>query len=807
MSRRSKSLNQEHACLFTQEGEPVTLLGVTFTGHVRGVILEACVAQRFANPTDHALELVYSFPLPWGAVLLGVDVVLGECVLTGAVVEKRQAEAQYEDALADGNAAIMLERNGDRSYSLNLGNLAAGEHCTITLRYAQLMQFEQQSLRLMIPTVIAPRYGDAERAGGLMLHQIPSHSLTVEHPFELSVHLHGELAQTRVASPSHRIAVVLGQVDAQQVLTVSLARTESLDRDFVLVVDQLAHDSLAITGRDMVEPEGVAVLASFCPQLPAKDDAGITVKILVDCSGSMMGDSIAAAKRALQAIVRQLDTPDRFALSRFGGTVQHRSRGLWKTTETTRLAAQRWVSGLDADLGGTEMEAALGSTFQIAQGAGSDVLLVTDGQIRSIDHTIATAKASGHRVFVVAIGSSPAESHLRRLAEASGGSCDFVAPGEAVEPAVLRMFTRLRSSRLSELKLVWPTGVTPLWVSPLRTAVFNGDSVNVCALLPQAAQGEVSLWGYVNGQPDPQEIGRSSLPAPLTDTDTPSRLVASARVEHLPQAEHTIASALAPALAVKYQLVTEHTNFLLVHERAMSEKAIDMPQLYKVPQMMPAGWGGLGRVMHQPSIDLANISFLRRDSVGLSTPSVWRSGSSSRAALRFSRLPPDLDTIELPSFLRAKRQSQDQTDARYWTASDQYTGLTPLGVCEWLRINPEMEWPTTYEGLRHMGLGNWVVEWLELAVAHEGAVLHAEAEVVRAFLQLLAESDMRAALERGTGLMGVVRQSSQVLQALWRRDARVAATHAGNEALARVLAAGLADMTAELWPEAVLSLA
>ena len=221
MGKRNKLIaasladGDEHAGLTTREGDSVALLGVTFTGHLRGAILEACVEQRFVNPTDHPLEMVYSFPLPWGAVLLGVEVVLGERTLTGAVVAKRQAEARYEDALADGNAAIMLERNHDHSYSLNLGNLAAGERCTITLRYAQTLQFEQQSLRLMIPTLIAPRYGDAEQAGGLMPHQVPSHSLTVEHPFVLSVLLHGELARSRVASPRHPIAVALRQVHLQ----------------------------------------------------------------------------------------------------------------------------------------------------------------------------------------------------------------------------------------------------------------------------------------------------------------------------------------------------------------------------------------------------------------------------------------------------------------------------------------------------------------------------------------------------------------------------------------------------------------
>ena len=72
----------------------------------------------------------------------------------------------------------------------------------------------------------------------------------------------------------------------------------------------------------------------------------------------MAGDSIDAAKRALQAIVQQLGAGDRFSLSRFGSTVEHRSRGLWKATETTKLAAQRWVGALKADLlGGAEAAA------------------------------------------------------------------------------------------------------------------------------------------------------------------------------------------------------------------------------------------------------------------------------------------------------------------------------------------------------------------------------------------------------------------------------------------------------------------
>jgi Ca-activated chloride channel family protein len=767
---------KEHAQLTCRDGAPVMLQGVNVSGELNGLMFEASVEQRFCNPTDKNMEVVYTFPLPWGAVLLGIDVQLGDKHLAGAVVEKKLAEARYEEALSQGDAAIMLEMNHDLSYSLNLGNLAAKETCVITLRYAQTLQFEQGGLRLLIPTVLAPRFGDAVIDGGLQPHQAPVHSLTVDYPFNIELRLHGDLAAARVLSPSHPVGMSHTSKDGANVLTVSLGRSASLDRDFVLVIDQLAHDSVALLARDMVDADGVVVMASFCPRIETQADRFIAVKILVDCSGSMAGDSMEAAKRSLQAIVGQFKKLDRFSLSRFGSSVEHRSRGLWSVTDATRLAARRWVGALVADLGGTEMESALESTFELSQLVSSDVLLITDGEIESIDQTIEAAQASGHRVFVVGIGSSPAEAHLRRLAETTGGACDFVAPGEAVEPAILRMFARLRSPRLSDLTLVWPDGFSPTWTTAVPKSVFCGDTVNLFAMAKQIPTGMVRLMGRLAADGELIEIACAQLSADVLQSDTLSRMAVADHLQRKFMVRPVGTKAFTKDLALAYQLVTDQTNFLLIHERAEADKPKDMPDLHKVSQMLAAGWGGVGghRVDEQnPHYGVVSASsgdfdmpmFSRAQAT---TPAVWRT---------------------------ARSESVVQKEV-----------MTPMALCVWLRKIPEINWPTDYQTLCQLGVERWVVEWLEIAMAENHDKALTEQTVVRTFLFVMARRDTfdrlsltQAAEVRSNGFV-------QIVKGIF------ATVHGGSETgvdlqLADEIAAALQGMTADVWSDQVYELA
>lgn len=177
----------------------------------------------------------------------------------------------------------------------------------------------------------------------------------------------------------------------EDALVVALQQGGFLDRDFVLLLQGLQGQSFASFAPD---GDGFAVLASFCPTLAESTPEPLVLKVLVDCSGSMGGDSMASARRALHEVLQELSDCDWISYSRFGSEVKHDISGLQPCNTATIKQVSMLVDSTAADLGGTEMNAALISTFELgfnkrckalsskseSQPHPKDVLLITDGE-------------------------------------------------------------------------------------------------------------------------------------------------------------------------------------------------------------------------------------------------------------------------------------------------------------------------------------------------------------------------------------------------------------------------------------------
>lgn len=246
-----------------EAGAPAPVLcGVRANGRLDGVLFDLTLRQTYRNTSDSVLEVFYTFPLPTQAVLMGFASELNGERKVGTVVAKRAAERQYEEALTEGDAPVMIEALDGGLHTANIGNLKPGDELVLEVRFAEALAFEQGRLRLSIPTTIAPRYGNAESAG-LQPHQVPHASLLAECPLALSVTIAGALAGGIVECPTHRFT----RETVEGGLRLDLAPGAWLDRDLVIVVKPREPlPSLVIQARDAVPHAApVVVMAALQP--------------------------------------------------------------------------------------------------------------------------------------------------------------------------------------------------------------------------------------------------------------------------------------------------------------------------------------------------------------------------------------------------------------------------------------------------------------------------------------------------------------------------------------------------------------
>ena len=621
----------------------IPLKGMHIHAELQDLLSEVSIIQTFTNEEDRPIEAVYTFPLPLDAVLLSFSVTLGVKYLIGVVQERKQAEEDYEEAISEGNTAIMLQQLESGLYTVNVGNLVPNETAIITFRYTQLHHWTNDVLRWHVPTVLAPRYGQPD----VEPHQVPDIDLTVEHPYTLSVSIQGLLGNAIIESPSHAIEIQVHN----ETTKVQLKEGRSfLDRDLILNFRLTSDKVSAVCDRDI---EGYVALASFYPSLPeitdqcaTKDNQPRLIKLLVDCSGSMEGESIGQTRIALLNILDSLNERDRFSLIRFGSTIVQEIYKPLQATKANIVLARNVVAKMDADLGGTEIFAALEQSIRLSNNdKPADILLITDGEVwdesgeySQTNTIIQLASQTQHRIFTVGVGSSVSERLVRELAEGTQGACELVNPGEGMAEKIERHFKRIYSEQAKSITVEWST--QPSWQTQPKH-FFIGDTLHILATFQERPQGTVKLTADFGNDLHMQQSAEIKSIATDEDVSTLARLIASQQLKTLTDREEKV------ALAVKYQLMCEETAYLIIDVKPEDLKTDGMPDLRKVPHMLASGWGGLGRSDYGSNSVVMECCFME-DVCDQTVPTFLSQEEEARLVRRGVQIIQSDDWIELP---------------------------------------------------------------------------------------------------------------------------------------------------------------
>jgi len=613
----AQSAQTSTACLQSTSGEPVPLLGVALRGEVYGAHARIVLRQRYKNREIKPIEAIYVFPAPSDATLVGFAMECAGRRVEAEVQEREAAFAKYDEAISKGHGAALLEQERPNIFTASVGNLLPGEETVVEVTYIQKLTADEGALRLMIPTLVAPRYIPGTPTGDRTGHGAANPTDIVpdadrispkigDVKYGLSMDLVFDLGRkVTIESPSHSIQALAESGLRQRVMFDS--QIVALDRDIVLVAEGAAGVVAGVVCDKRPDEEGTFVL-TLVPDLfeAKKSSKRRAVVFVVDVSGSMEGESIEQAKRALRLCLRHLSEGDLFDIIPFSSGYSHfsaRSTGassgadLIPFSQTTLNEADRYVDALRAG-GGTEMLQPLSAATKLLAGVKRDrvIVLLTDGEVgneRQIIEEIGH-QAAGTRVYTFGVGMNVSDLLLRELAQRTKGAVEFIYPGERIDEKVTAQFARATAARVNEVSVKW-VGVDAGEVSPGDPpSLVDGEPWSIYGRYETPTTGHAEIRGMLGGEPFSIDVpvdlvANANRPA-LTS------LWAGARVRDLVQVDEASLGRRAEAhkkrivdLCVKHGIASKYTSFVVVDKRTGERRAQGLPITRAVPVNAPAG--------------------------------------------------------------------------------------------------------------------------------------------------------------------------------------------------------------------------
>jgi len=601
--------------LIQQNGKIVPLVGVDIQADIAGRGAKVKIFQQFKNIEKKSIETVYKFPLPENAAICGFRALIDGRIVEGQIEEKEKAFELYDKALSEGHKAQLMDEERPNIFTLSVGNIKPGGSVIIEITYITLLDSYNSEVRFFLPTTISPRFTPASQEDE---NGIPASAL-VNPPFEfkvpygltINVNIAGRKTIASIESPSHSIKTSFKNNEAR--ITFSADKV-SMDRDFILTIiyeNDFTNRAYICRADDETFLQIDLTPAEATEENQANDlPKGREIVFVLDCSGSMQGDSIEEAKKALEILIKALSTDMIFNIYCFGNEYDHLFKSSKPCNEKSVKEALKYLSKTEAAMGGTEILPPLADIYKEdpADGFRRDVILMTDGEISNEDEVMELVSRHNNTTALsaVGIGNGPNEFLIKAVARVAGGASEMIAPQERIEPKVLRLFQKVVAGRIGNLKIDCGSDIDQ---APACPVAFMRQATSIFARIKSRDfQGKGVTVNQYNYQGDVlrkwdidlEEVNDEAMPI--------SKLWAREKIRELEEGDGLPEGSRQRQrlddkkqktvidLSRQYGIISRSTSFIGIEKSADTEKSTSDMVLRVVPTAVTKGWHGMSSI-------------------------------------------------------------------------------------------------------------------------------------------------------------------------------------------------------------------
>ncbi len=425
---------------------------------VHDQVATTTVEHVFYNPTSRQLEGHFVFPLVRGAqidqVLMDVN---GEQV-EAELLDAGKARRIYEDIVRKMRDPALLEYCDDGLIRARVFPIEPNSEKRITITYTQLLPADAGLISYEYP---------------LTDHHVEGRNVTT---LEVKIELETTGRLTTLYSPTHELEI---SRQGKHRATVSLESSDTASGNVQLLFASHRKDDgpalTLMTYNDGREDGYFMLLASPPPEGEDAQDQPKRILFVLDTSGSMAGEKLAQAKRALRYCLNNLNDNDTFQLIRFATDVEPLFDSPVNVTDKRRRQALAFVDDLKA-VGGTAINDALAEAIRQAKdsdAAGAAyIVFLTDGKptVGQTDPDRIVKAVSKHsdaaRIFCFGIGTDINTKLLDRITQTTRAASQYVLPEEDLELKLSNFYAKIDQ---------------PVLADP----VLKADGVKISQLMPR----------------------------------------------------------------------------------------------------------------------------------------------------------------------------------------------------------------------------------------------------------------------------------------------------------------------------------
>ena len=554
--------------------------------------------QTFENPTQIPLQAEYLFPLNQNAAVYGMQMRIGDETITARIREKAKAEAEFKQAAQDGKAAALLTQHRPNMFTQKIANLMPGLPVEVRLSYVQMVPEIDGRFELVIPLVVGPRYESPNvqiaddhaplPEGEWSVSQIPAYPSVVgldlpdsiaHERVSIDVNLRGGVSVSGFGSDTHALSIDHGHdgIGAQ------FKEGQVLDNRDLVLHYTLGGDHLQ-AGSMFYKDERGGFLSVLIEPPTTPDQQPATPRELVfvlDTSGSMSGEPMAASKRFMEAALRGLGPDDYFRIIPFANETRQFSNHAVRASTANIRKARGYVGRLNAG-GGTEIDTAIRAAFVTEQPTDTMRIIVflSDGYIGDEAQVLASVREmlGQSRIYAFGVGTSVNRYLLDAMADEGRGYARYVGLDETASDVAETLALNLKTPVLTDMEIDWG-GLEVSDVTPARLPdLFAGQGVRVMARTQTEGTAQITLKGVAQGRVAEMPV-RLDLGAPSTQSALPliwarTRIAALTRQiavgDGSRQADQEITE-----LGLAFSLQTQNTSFVAVSERIVNATGVD----------------------------------------------------------------------------------------------------------------------------------------------------------------------------------------------------------------------------------------